>query len=180
MGAAMTEPFRLRLKIGEHEFEASGDQEAVERQFSAWRSLILDAPKPAPPPPQTPPPGDTPPPPAGIGADAVEFERIFSRDGRRLALTVLPPGEARMADAALLLLFGHRLYNGTDQVGGIPLLEGMKHSGYGIDRVDRIMSRYEPEHVIRTGARRGVKYRLTLPGLARAREIAKELVAMVP
>ena len=34
------EPFRLKLKVGPHEFEAEGDQEMVERQLSVWRELI--------------------------------------------------------------------------------------------------------------------------------------------
>ena len=34
---APMEPFRLKLKVGPHEFEAEGEQESVERQFALWR-----------------------------------------------------------------------------------------------------------------------------------------------
>ena len=37
---APMEPFRLKMKIGAHEFEAEGEQETVERQFALWRELL--------------------------------------------------------------------------------------------------------------------------------------------
>ena len=37
--------YRLKIRIGEHEFEAEGPQEAVERQFEAFKELITFLPK---------------------------------------------------------------------------------------------------------------------------------------
>jgi hypothetical protein len=189
------EPFRLRMKIGAHEFEAEGDQETVERQFALWRELLTITPTSASPPPPTVPQQASGM--AGVGAESLNgvsaaattpievgsaippgYSKIFSQDGALLSLTVLP-GEDRVGDAGLLLLLGHREFNKLDQVGGGVLLEGLQRSGYRIDRVDRVYDR-SPDLVMRTGAKRGVKYRLNNPGLARARELAKELIGMVP
>ncbi len=178
MGAAM-EPFRLRMKIGVHEFEAEGEQEGVERQFALWRELIASTPQTsASSPPLNPPLGGGEPP-GALNAGAGEFDKIFHRTGKLISLTVLP-GPDRAADAALLLLLGHRLYNQVDQVGGTALLSGLKQSGYDTARVDRVLDRHVPELVLRTGVRRAVKYRLNNPGLNRATELARELVTMVP
>jgi hypothetical protein len=46
--------------------------------------------------------------------------------------------------------------------------------------MDRSWGDHLAVNVIRAGARRGVKYRLTNPGLVRAREIASELLKTLP
>jgi hypothetical protein len=179
------------MKIGAHEFEAEGDQESVERQFEAWRELIASAPSPtasSPPPPlptsdagggQMPLPlgnsGTT-----GITVDPSGFEKIIRREGKNLSLSALPNGDNRVADAALVLMIAHKVYNGLDQVGGMALLEGLKQSGYPIDRVDRVLERHIPDLILRTGVRRAVKYRLNNRGLNRAINVARELMDMVP
>src|SRR5437870_4412890 len=98
------EPFRLKLKVGPHEFEAEGDQETVERQLAVWRELIA-SPSSAPtlpsPPPQVPPVG----PGAVVDSAAVtngpdlraEYAKLFKHDGRVVSLTVLPNGNQREA-----------------------------------------------------------------------------------
>ncbi len=183
------EPFRLRMKIGAHEFEAEGDQGVVERQFAQWRELIAAAPiptasSPPPPPPAVvqddPPAGTTNSGTAGVAVDRSGFEKIIRQDGKRLSLSVLPEGENREADAALVLMVAHKVYNGLDQVGGGALLEGLHQSGYPVARVDRVMDRHIPELVLRSGIRRAVKYRLNNRGLNTAMRLARELMDMVP
>jgi hypothetical protein len=180
------EPFRLRMKIGVHEFEAEGDQESVERQFALWREMVTATPSqlPSPPPRDPPPPGNgglgpVLPVPLG-GVDPSGFEKIIRRDGKSLSLSVLPHGDNRVADAALVLMIAHKAYNQLDQVGGGALLEGLQQSGYDLDRVDRAIERYIPEFILRSGVRRAVKYRLSNPGLNRAINLARELMDMVP
>ena len=188
MGAAM-EPFRLRMKIGTHEFEAEGEQEVVERQLEVWRGLIGSTPATSPsPPPAAPPITGTISTESGSGSamatgtvvDVSGFEKIIRRDGKKLSLSVLPNGDNREADAALVLLIAHKAYNTLDQVGGTALLEGLNQSGYPVSRMDRVLDRYIPDLVLRTGVRRAVKYRLNNRGLNHAINLARELMDMVP
>jgi hypothetical protein len=188
----MNEPFQLRMKIGPHEFEAVGEQEIVERQFEVWRELIASAPTPSassPPAPQIPaagsssvqvPPASTANSVAGVTVDTGGFEKIIRRDGKKLSLSVLPPGDNRVADAALVLMIAHKAYNQLDQVGGTALLEGLAQSGYPVERVDRVLDRYIPDLVLRSGIRRAVRYRLNNRGLNTAINLARELMDMVP
>lgn len=183
------EPFRLKLKVGPHEFEAEGARETVAEQLAIWRELIAspNAMASPPPAPQAVPPAESVPT-APLGQpitngdiSRAEFDKLFQHDGRLVYLTALPLGERREADAALLLLLGQRLYNSTDLVTGGQLLDGLQRSGLGKPgRADLTLKDYiEQQHVIRSGAHRGVKYRLTPPGVVRAKEIAKELLKMV-
>ena len=184
------EPFRLKLKVGPHEFEAEGSQENVEKQLAIWRELIgsplISAPalaSPPPPAPATATPAVTPIiPPAlnGLPESREDFSKLFKHDGRVVSLTVLPTGEQREADALLLLMLGQRVFNGAEQVGGSALNDGLSISGLTVERIDRAWGGHLAGNVIRTGVRRGVKYRLTHPGLARAKELAAGLLAMVP
>jgi hypothetical protein len=193
MGAAM-EPFRLRMKIGAHEFEAEGEQDSVERQFQLWRELISSIPTTSASPPPTPAAaavhtasasdgarvGDSAAVAVTVGPDTTGYDKIFQRGGKVVSLTVLPNGENRAADAALLILLGQRHYNQTDRVTGSLLVDGLQQSGYPVGRADRVLDRYTPDLVLRDGTRRSTRWRLNNQGLNRARELARDLIAMVP
>jgi hypothetical protein len=176
----------LKLKVGQHEFEAEGEQETVERQLAVWRDLIASPSAVQPPASAPPPPAVTPAPTEGQSAfgplvdDRAFYDRLFHHRGPVVSLTVLPTGPQREADAALLLLLGQKVYNGDQPVTGGRLLEGLKLSGLSVERVDRVWGPHTDSNVIRAGAKRGVKYRLTHPGNARATEIAKELLSKLP
>lgn len=196
------EPFKLKLKVGVHEFEAEGEQETVERQLAVWREMIGSMPI-------SPPVAASPPPPAaypqvvqlqpagGIPSresfglpslqvqgqvqvsDSIsrgELDRLFDHRGPVVTLTMIPSTDQREADAALLLLLGQREYNAVDLVTGSRLQEGLRLSGLSIPRIDRSWGSHMDTNVLRVGSHRGVKYRLTNPGLARARELARELI----
>jgi hypothetical protein len=66
----------------------------------------------------------------------------------------------------------------VDSVSTDDLLAGMKQSGFTVDRLDRIVKGIDAL-VIRTGVKRGTKYRLTNPGLVRAKAIAERLLKTV-
>ena len=177
------EPYRLKVRVGVHEFEAEGSQEAVERQFALWRELVTSLP--SPPPVVTPlsgqvtPTGNVtivpvPPPAGGSGLD-----KIFRREGRVITLTVLPTGDQREQDAALLLMLAQQIYNSEDMVTGNTLLEGLKRSGLSVERIDRLFGDYMEQYVLRNGVHRAVRYRLTNPGAAKARELGHGLVNLV-
>lgn len=175
------EPFKLRIKIGDHEFEAEGDQESVERQFATWRDLVATQPLP----PAAPAgsgtlPSGTPVPPSGSGnGDFTEYDKVFRYDGRVVSLSVLPRGENARADAALLIMLGRKHYADEDLVGGAWLIDGMEQSGIPSPRLDRIMAGYLDSLVTTVGRNRALRWRLTNLGDRRAKEVARELVAMV-
>src|SRR5690349_11118313 len=182
---APMEQFRLKLKVGPHEFEAEGDQESVERQLAIWRDLIASTPTASSPPPAPAPSSSTPTPasPAVSGGSSVSqqeremYGKIFrvESDGH-LTLSVLPTGATKEADAALLLLLGQRIYNNEELVTGNPLMVGLARSGMPVPRVDRVFGDYMDQYVIRVGTHRAVRYRLTGIGWNKVREMANELI----
>jgi hypothetical protein len=177
MGAAM-EPFRLKMKIGAHEFEAEGDQDTVERQFAIWREMIAASPSLL----ASPPPATDPGPALGEPPTAQprrEFGKIFRHEGRVVSLSALPTNGSP-ADAALLLMLGQQAYNNEALITGNQLIQGMARSGLPVPRVDRVFGEHMGTNVIRVGVHRAVRYRLTNPGVARATEMAVELAGTVP
>ncbi len=177
------ESFRLQLKIGQHEFSAEGEREAVERQADEWRKMIASLPT-LPSPPPAPPQSEgssQAEPPMGVlpSEDFAEYDRVFRHDDKVVSLTVLPRGATREADAALLVMLGRKHYKGEDLVGGTRLLEGLEISGLQVLRADRVFGAYMGTHVTRIGKNRAVKYRLTNQGMAAAKGIARNLAALV-
>jgi hypothetical protein len=80
----------------------------------------------------------------------------------------------------LLILFGQREMRGNDLVSADELLNGMKQSGFTVDRTDRLAGRAEAAGLItRAGVRRGTKYRLTNPGVDRAAKAAQQLLGVL-
>jgi hypothetical protein len=183
MGATM-EPFRLRLKVGAHEFEAAGEEEAVERLLAVWRELIASSPVTL----ASPPPSSNgavaptvEPAMSGNASSASKFGKVFKHESRIVSLILKPSGDKRNADAALLILLGQRLYNGVELVTGGMILDGLKQSGITeVERANWVLGEYIPGFVLEAGARRGKTYRLTNPGMAKAEELAQALERMVP
>ncbi len=184
--------YKLRIKIGPHEFEAEGEEATVRAQFEEFKSIISAAPPPQEKPvnpvlndlalsgqPQHPPAASPPPP--NLLAD--KLTKIVRVDGKNpITLSALPRGEGREGDAVLILLLAYRAFWQQDEMAGARLLDGLQRSGYNVERVDRVMDQFidgsEPL-VMRSGVRRGVRYRLTTRGLARANDLAQELAANV-
>jgi hypothetical protein len=169
------EPYRLKLKVGEHEFEAEGPTDAVQRQFEDWKELIASLPR------QT---NDTPA--ANANQENSEkpsetalpsMDKIFRADGRVISLTA-PPNS--IPEAALLVLLGQRHYRTNEQVTGSEVMDGLQQSGFKMARVDRMMDALANEGlVIRSGQHRGTRYRLSNTGLTRAQQIATTAVERV-
>jgi hypothetical protein len=166
------EAYRLKLKVGEHEFEAEGPEEAVTRQFEAWKELIAAAPRQK----------DVTPAMNGKQEENQEgaslaLDKILRSEGRVVSLTALPTNEQ---EAALLVLLGQRHYRTNESVTGSEVMDGMQLSGYRLGRVDRMLDGLASDgFVIRTGQHRGTRYRLSNTGLARAQAIAREVIGKV-
>lgn len=170
--------YRLKIKIGEHEFDAEGPVADVQAQFAVWKELVSLAPanasKQAP---NTPSPGtpNSPDPNAELPLD-----KIMKADGRIVSLTV---PAASSEDAILLIMLGQRHYRGSDAVTGGEIADGLKHSGQPVDRTDRYLNKLSTNEsglVLANGERRGRRYRLTNLGIAKAKELGRALISLVP
>jgi hypothetical protein len=176
--------YRLKIKIGDHEFEANGPVEAVKEQFEAFKELVSGLPV------HKPETTESAKADVSLGAQAdltastsvtmssKLLDRIFREKGRVISLTAAPVSET---DAVLLILYGQGFYRNNENVTGSEILDGMGESGYRKPRIDRILKGLADEgDVIITGAHRGKRYRLTNKGNARAEKIARDTLANLP
>jgi hypothetical protein len=174
--------YRLKIKIGNHEFEAEGPADAVAKQFSDFKEIISKIPDlpivvaaapvladaAAPGPAAS---GPLPPPVSALN-------KIFRVEGRVISLTALPGSEN---EAALLVMLGQKELRDNDAATGSEVKDGLELSGFKPGRIDRTMERFVADGLVLTmGRNRGRKYRLTNQGLVRAQAIADELQRKVP
>lgn len=157
---------RIRIKFGEHEFEAEGSADAVDRHLETFRSLVA------------PPPLVEPKPIAQeTKRELPTWEKIMRVNGRVISLSV----QSHPRDAALAILLGQRHFLRSENVSGREIMEGLRNSGTGVARADLILKQHALKgYVIATGRRRLKRYRLSTDGLQRAQQIARALAANVP
>lgn len=182
----MAEPYRLKLKIGQHEFEAEGDPQVVHEQFQAFRELIAElgnqspASLPALAPPTSAPASEisVPSPVPGLSTTIIEFSKIMREDGRIVSLTVRPPNAEV---AVLMLLYGQKALRNNDSVSGAEIMDGLTATGgLSVQRVDKLLEKLARQgEVIIFGEHRAKRYRLTNSGLSKARQSASEFCATV-
>lgn len=168
------ETFRLRVKIGPHEFEAEGPKESVTAQYESWKALIASTPATtsqvnkvvA----------------AAIGVRTREgfsapWDIFDVEDKRKLVtLRVHPTGETRDADAVLLILYGYRQTFQQEDVPVTKIKESLRVSGLRPERVDRTAAPHvRAGLLLKAGRGKGGKYRLTNTGFAQADEMARSL-----
>lgn len=171
--------YKLRIKIGSHEFEAEGPKDAVTAQFEAWKELIVSLPavqsqeKNARIPPSSLMELRT-----GEGSVTSPWD-IFEIDEKRnlVSLKVHPTGDQRDADAVLLILYGYRRALGQNDALVTRLKESMEVSGLRPGRIDRaVVAHIRSGFLMKAGRGKGGKYRLTNTGVARVEEMARGLV----
>jgi len=183
-GVDMTD-YRLKIKVGDHEFDAAGSEDAVKSQFEAFKDLILSLPKN-----RTETTGSaksfvesstpTPPPTSPVTRidNSIILDRIFRSERRVISLTAPPSSDT---DAVLLVLYGQRFYRDNENPTGSEIIDGLVQSGYRTPRIDRILKSLADEGaVIITGSHRGKRYRLTNQGHTRAEGIAREILDKLP
>ena len=169
---------RIKVKIGENEFEAEGPPETVQAQFESFKQMLSSAPsiteKAAPSKtlnlPDIQPQNGEPP--------HIPIEKILHSAGRVVSLTALP---ASTVDAALLIMLGHKDLRNNVSVTGQEIGDGLAQSGRPVPRVDRVMDNaISDAYVLKTGIKRGTRYRLTNQGLSKALGIASALLESLP
>jgi hypothetical protein len=181
--------FKLRLKIDANEFEAEGSQEYVkaEREIFLDNIQVLKEEKGSGQQELTKIPsvsGDSGGQPAkeplrDSTVSLADMERIARQDEEVIVLTALPQdGDTNEQDALVLLLLAHKLMRKVDNVPSGDVLAGMKQSGITVDRLDGIANKI-PQLVLKTGVRKGTKYRLSAPGIQRATAVATTLLTHV-
>ena len=164
---------RLKIKIGDHEFEAEGPAETVQAQFRVFKELIAKTPER-----KGLEPGEPlQPPPVPKNNSQLRLDSIMKTEGRVVSLTARAN---LLEDAILLIILGQKTFRSIDGVTGSEIVDGLKVSGQPADRIDRVITKLADDgHVIITGVRRAKRYRLTNQGLAKAQEIAKAIIALV-
>lgn len=158
--------YKLKVHIsGQHDFEAEGDKETVERQFSVFTELVrsLTANSSS----------------AGYASGSLpeSLAKIIRTDEKTIFLSSVPATDYPAADAMLIVLLAYKLMRNQDAVSGNELLDSLKKSGMKAQRVDRALSPYlggTQALVTKMGIRRGVKYKLTERGISKAKELAKK------
>jgi hypothetical protein len=168
---------RLRVRIGDVEFEAEGSREAVEAQFQAIRpyfpavSAVPDLSS------QdlaqiT--PHQTRPAPHSALED--EFRGILKISDRVVSVNAAP---LDAGDAALLVLYGQRLARKNEAVTGNEFVRGLTSTGVVIGRSDRLFeSLARRGDIMISGRHRAKRYRLTNAGLIKARARAAVLLGV--
>jgi hypothetical protein len=170
--------YKLKIKIGDHEFEAEGPTEVVQQQFAAFRELVETLPK-APQEPHR--PTDVAPENAqaktGGYPGELLLERIMRADGRIISLTARA---ASLEEEILLVLLGQRNLRNNESVTGGEIMDGLKRTGRTVRRIDYQLDKMTTAgDIITIGVGRARRYRMTNQGFAKAQELAMGLVQRV-
>src|SRR5947209_4527541 len=100
---------KLKIKIGEHEFEAEGPTEIIKEQFAIFKDLIASTPatkkeKPAETSQQSPVPNNS---------SILALDRIVRVDGRFISLTA---STNSVSDAVMVIMLAQRLLRNSETV----------------------------------------------------------------
>lgn len=160
--------YRIKVKIGEHEFDAEGPTEIVNRQFEAFKEIIATLPG------QKNTSGTS----AKQAGEEISLDKICRVEGRVVSLTIKPADETI---AAMLILLAQKTFRANDTVTASEIKDGFEQSGYRVGRLDRLMQPLVDEgSVVRIGTRKGTRYRLTNQGLIKAQTAAQDALATIP
>jgi len=163
---------KIKIKVGNAEFEAEGSAEDVESQYTRFLALLDKAPS------------------AKLTEKTLEsnpeittnnvansdLSKLFElRQDGIVTLRMLPKGDDREADAFLLLLYGYLMLKEQEEVLATQLLAAADRSG---------LSAYRPAHALaihdglvrRGGVKKGSWYSLNNQGKLKAQEIAAKIL----
>ena len=177
--------YKLRIKIGPHEFEAEGQKDAVNAQFEDWKKLVesLSHGPQFTAPPKTHETSHNTNQQPSLDSSLAHYRSllapVFDLDEKRglVTLRVLPSGDKRHSDAILLILYGYRKLRGQDEVLVTRLKSSLESSGSSPGRIDRAAESYKLDgSLVKSGSRTGGKYRLTNKGMARAEGMVKTML----
>jgi hypothetical protein len=170
------ETHKLKIKIGDHEFEAEGSAEDVQSQFAAFRDLVMnvqntqsrdmikpDAPAAAPP--------------VVAATNGLRLDKIMKHDGRIVSLTARG---GSIENEILLVLFGQKRLRENDSVTGSEIISGLEQTAGAVGRIDYKLDKMTTDgDVITIGTRRARRYRLTNQGVTKAETLARSVISTV-
>ncbi len=183
----MDDTNHLKIKIGPHEFEATGSAESVREQFQAFKEMMgtLATAKPMETPEQK-----------KIRENNEQVERAYEAgasspetvdnglpqitrvDGRTVSLTARP---VDISNAILMILYSQKTLRQNDGVTGAEIISGLRSTGgYSFERIDRTLEKMARDgEIFAFGEHRGKRYRLTNTGIVKARTLAASLIMSV-
>lgn len=183
MEAIAQTPFRLKTRIGAHEFDAEGPEAAVKEQFSLFVQAINSAA------PEMPSKSkvistvvhddvdavddrDGP-----VDDDAVDaiWNRVYKRDDGKVSLLVLPQTSTPNPDSIILLIYGFQTLLKQEAVNSTDLMDAAKWSGLRIDRIDRNLTNGHASLIVKGGSRKGSRYSLNNRGMTYAQELLEKM-----
>jgi hypothetical protein len=174
------EEHRIKVKIGSAEFEATGTQESVQRQYemfmgalSAMPAAKQQAKKPLED--ESEDAGD-----GGADGDTPDSEllgRAFAQDDKgTVSLKALPDTDERDGDALLMILYGFKKLRGLNEVPVTQMAIAARQSGASVERIDRSIA-VKKGLFLKAGARRGGKYQLNNPGIQYVERMIRKMFA---
>jgi hypothetical protein len=166
---------RIKIKLGNAEFEAEGTEESVQSQYERFLQAFerMSSKEPAV---QTLQNGTQEPaqPTTGPFDDAL-LSRIFDvRQDGVVALKVLPKGQEKEADSLLLILFGYWRLKNEERIGATQLIRAAQYSGIPVNSPAQALAIHD-RYFIRGGQRKGTTYCLNNQGKALAEGIASKI-----
>jgi hypothetical protein len=175
----MPETRKVRMKLGDAEFEAEVAEDQVQAMYDRFLDAIKQTPRTPAKPEERKPTGDKAksdvPDEGNGGADDPLMNRIFDvRSDGAVTLKVLPKGTQRDGDSLLLILLGYRRLQGEESVLGTQLLRAASYSGLRVDRLSRTIAVHEA-YIMTGGQRKGTTYSLNNQGVTKAQEIANQM-----
>jgi hypothetical protein len=172
------ETSKIKIRIGDHEFEAEGPTESVQRQFDSFKEIIVSLPTKSAPQVMQNTNNNLQNQSHPTNFQHIHLERIMHVVGRIVSLTAIPTSTE---DAALLIMLGHKDMRNNQAVTGQEIGDGLAQSGRPVPRVDRVMEKaIENAHVLKSGIKRSTRYRLTNEGLKKVLAVAQELINSLP
>jgi hypothetical protein len=157
---------RIKVKIGQHEFEAEGKEGVVTKQYDDFIAAVSRLPSQAQ---QQPTPEKK----AAIHPNAAipkeVLDRVF-REGDPLSLMHPPKTDKADADGLLMLIYGYTEMMGKPDVTAATLAIAARKTGLDVDRLSRSIAAHEALIGV-SGTKKGTRYTLNNRGIAEAKRL---------
>ena len=173
------ETHRIKIKIGDAEFEAEGKPELVKSQFEGFLAVVGHRPTVSVKPQEqvTPHTGKN----ASSGQvkrhgkiDEATLSRVFKMDDP-LSLMATPDTDNPEADAILVLIYAHTEMNGNPDVTSGALLKSMAKTGLNVKRMSQTIEARR-ELIRSVGIKKGTRHSLNNRGIAESEKLIRAMV----